>query len=449
MFSNFLLERFEESRKSSAVIWQDEEYSYEWLVECIHTYKTKIKEYEGLEHSVVSLAADYSPYSIAMLLALLDLGCIVVPIHDSLVEAKKIEYHEIAEVEQYVKMTEDRFEISKIRVSPVQNELLVRLKDQKHPGLVLFSSGTTGRSKAVVHDFTLLLQKFNEKRKAKRIIPFMLFDHIGGVNTLFQVLSSTGCLVLVQDRTPYEVGKTIEKHKVQALPVSPTFINLLLISETYRKYDLSSLETISYGSEVMQESTLKKINELFPQIKIFQTYGLSELGVLNSKSKNADSLWIKVWGEGVNTRIVDGILQIKSNTTMIGYINAPSPFTEDGWLITGDMVEQDGEFIKILGRKSEMINVGGEKVFPAEVESVLQLMSGVEDVAVSSAPNPITGQIVKAVIKLNTNESLGEFRMRMRRFCKDKLPPYKIPQKIEFTSETMYTDRFKKNRKLV
>ncbi|PFI05379.1 AMP-binding enzyme, partial [Bacillus cereus] len=101
---------------------------------------------------------------------------------------------------------------------------------------------------------------------------------------------------------------------------------------------------------------------------------------------------------------------IKSMSTMIGYINAPSPFTKDGWLMTGDMVEVDGDYIKILGRKSLIINIGGEKVFPAEVENVIQLMDRVEEVAVVGEKNAITGQMVKAVVKLSTNESVSEFR---------------------------------------
>ena len=131
---------------------------------------------------------------------------------------------------------------------------------------------------------------------------------------------------------------------------------------------------------------------------------------------------------------------------MMGYLNAPSPFTEDGWFITGDAVEVDGEYIRILGRKSEVINVGGEKVFPAEVESVLQMMESVEDVAVSSEPNPLTGQIVKAQVKLNTGETVSEFRKRMREFCRDKLTNYKIPQKVLLVSEEMHGERFKKMR---
>ncbi len=107
----------------------------------------------------------------------------------------------------------------------------------------------------------------------------------------------------------------------------------------------------------------------------------------------------------------------------------------------------DGEYIRILGRKSELINVGGEKVYPAEVESVLQLMPGVEDVAVSGEANPITGQIVKARVKLGSAEGLVDFRKRMFEFCRDKLPRFKIPQKIELVADAMHGERFKKMRR--
>jgi acyl-CoA synthetase (AMP-forming)/AMP-acid ligase II len=197
----------------------------------------------------------------------------------------------------------------------------------------------------------------------------------------------------------------------------------------------------------MPESTLKRFHELFPDIKLLQTYGLSEVGILRSKSKSSDSLWVKVGGEGFDTRVVDGMLEIKAKSAMLGYLNAPSPFTEDGWFITGDAVEVDGEYIRILGRKSEIINVGGEKVYPAEVESVIQRMDGVEDIAVMSESNPITGQIVKAKVKLNTSESLQEFRKRMREYCKGKLTKFKVPQKVELIKETLHGDRFKKMRR--
>jgi acyl-CoA synthetase (AMP-forming)/AMP-acid ligase II len=140
------------------------------------------------------------------------------------------------------------------------------------------------------------------------------------------------------------------------------------------------------------------------------------------------------------------MLEIKAKSAMLGYLNAEDPFTEDGWFKTGDAVEVDGEYFRILGRTSELINVGGEKVYPAEVESILQLMDGVEDAAVVSAPNPITGQVVTARVKLTTGETVSEFRKRMHGFCRGKLDRYKIPQKIALVEEAMHGDRFKKMR---
>jgi acyl-CoA synthetase (AMP-forming)/AMP-acid ligase II len=205
---------------------------------------------------------------------------------------------------------------------------------------------------------------------------------------------------------------------------------------------------VTYGTEVMPESTLKRFHAAFPQVKLLQTYGLSEVGILRSKSKSSDSLWVKVGGEGFETRVVDGMLEIKAKSAMLGYLNHPSPFTADGWFKTGDAVEVDGEYLRILGRKSELINVGGEKVYPAEVESVLQLMEGVEDVAVTGQPHPLTGQIVFARVKLSTAESLAEFRVRMRQFCQDKLPRYAVPQKVELVEESLHGERFKKMRRI-
>jgi acyl-CoA synthetase (AMP-forming)/AMP-acid ligase II len=234
---------------------------------------------------------------------------------------------------------------------------------------------------------------------------------------------------------------------VQLLPTSPTFINLLLVSGAYRSYDLSSLELISYGTEVMPASTLERLNRALPNVKALQTYGLSELGILRSKSRSSDSLWVKVGGEGFETRVVDGMLEIKAQSAMLGYLNAPSPFTKDGWFITGDAVEVDGEYIKILGRKSELINVGGEKVYPAEVESVLQLMEGVADVAVHGERHPITGQIVVARVQLDRPEELADFRRRLRAHCQDRLARFAVPQKILVSEAPIHGERFKKIRR--
>lgn len=445
MIIDFLLERFRASDSKDVVVWRDRAFSYGWLLEAVERWSERLREEKLPEGAVVSLEADFSPNAIAVMLALIEHRCVIVPLTSS-VEVQKPAFRAIAEVEQRIEIDEQDQAAFHDHSTVARHEILRRLRQEAHPGLVLFSSGSSGKPKAAVHDFVALLEKFKVPRHSKRTMAFMLFDHIGGVNTLLYVLSNAGCVVTVPMRTPDVVCEAIEKYKVQILPTSPTFINLLLLSEAYRRYNLSSLELVTYGTEVMQESTLKRFHQLFPDVRLQQTYGLSEVGILRSKSKSSDSLWVKVGGEGFETRVVDGTLQIKARSAMLGYLNHPTPFTEDGWFKTGDAVEVDGEYIRILGRQSDLINVGGEKVFPAEVESVVLTMEGVEDVAVRGVPSPITGQMIEARVKLGRAESLREFQKRMRIYCRDKLARYKIPQKTVLVDEAMHGERFKKMR---
>ena len=198
----------------------------------------------------------------------------------------------------------------------------------------------------------------------------------------------------------------------------------------------------------MPESTLGRLNLIFPDVTLAQSYGTSELGVPRVKSFDSRSTWIRIGGEGFETRVVDGQLEVRSGTAMMGYLNAPSPFDKEGWYATGDAVETDptGEFYRILGRRSELINVGGEKVAPAEVESVLMGAENVMDVMVGSAPNPILGKMIVARVVLRSPEPLVELSRRLRVFCQGKLSNYQIPVKFEIVNEFEQTSSGKRWR---
>jgi long-chain acyl-CoA synthetase len=136
---------------------------------------------------------------------------------------------------------------------------------------------------------------------------------------------------------------------------------------------------------------------------------------------------------------------------MLGYLNAPSPFTRDGWLNTGDAVECDGDYIRILGRTSEIINVGGEKVYPAEVESVIQERDDVAEVTVYGERNAITGQMVCArvtpTLELGSDQ-VADFVADLKRYCRARLKPYQVPVRIQLKSEAQHNARFKRVRRL-
>jgi acyl-coenzyme A synthetase/AMP-(fatty) acid ligase len=435
-----------EWKSAPALVWADEVATYGEILELVELWQAHLDEHGVERGQVVALRGDYSPRACALLLALIDRGAIIVPLTEA-AEAHRQEFLTIAEVEIVISFDEtDGWALQKRDVI-ASNPLTLQLRAMDEPGLVLFSSGSTGKSKAALHSFSALLEKFKVGRHRMCTLTFLLLDHIGGINTLLYTLSNGGVVVSVRSRDPEVVCRAIERYQVELLPTSPTFLNLLLISEAYKRYDLSSLKLVTYGTEVMPESTLQRIHQLLPDARLLQTYGLSELGILRSKSKDSGSLWVKVGGEGFETKVVDGVLWVRAQSAMLGYLNAPSPFDEEGWMNTGDMVEVDGEYIRILGRKSEIINVGGQKVYPAEVESVLLQMDNVKDVVVVGEKNPITGHIVTARINLFEPEEPQNFKKRMRVFCRDKLASYKIPVKVEISGQKQFNARYKRMRR--
>lgn len=441
----WLFDIFEDHPTAPCIVSGDQPFTYGWLLESISQWRTRFIQMDLNPGTIVALQGDFSPQMVGALLALIDHSAVVVPLSPS-AGPQQNEFMEIAEVQVAIRPSlHGSHEIQRVEREPA-NELSRKLIASGHPGLVLFSSGSTGKSKAALHDFIPLLEKFKSPRRAMKVLTFLMIDHIGGINTLFYVLSNAGTAVAIADRDPDSVCAAIERHKVELLPTSPTFLNLLLMSEAYTRHDLSSLRLITYGTEMMPESTLKKLHELFPQTRIQQTYGLSELGILRSKSQDSDSLWVQVGGEDFDVKVKDGTLWVKARCAMMGYLNAPSPFDAEGWLDTGDLVEQNGDYVRFLGRRSEIINVGGRKVYPAEVENVLLQIENIKDATVRGERNPIMGNIVVARINLTEPEERTSVHRRVREFCRSRLEPYKVPVKVEIVEGNQFTGRFKKSR---
>lgn len=428
-----------------AIIANEQEFSYEQLRQKIIELENELFETKKITPgTIIAIKGDYSFDTISLFFTLSANQCIIVPLPDK----NQDEVIRIAQVEFIINVN-DSFKITKTE-NTVDHDLLLDLKKEKHSGMILFSSGSAGTPKANVRDLSLYFSNFSSiKAKPKRTIVFMLFDHIGGINSMLFILSSGGTIVTLKDRLPETVLSAIDKYNVQALPTTPTFLNLLLLNESYKNYDISSLETISYGAEPMPEYTLRKFNSLFPNIKLLQTYGLSEIGIFKSESKASDSIWMKIGGKGFTYRIQSGLLEVKAPSQMKGYLNAPNPFTEDGWFKTGDIAEVEGDYIRILGRQSELINVGGEKVYPSEIEGVIHQMDGIVDVLICGIPNAIVGNLIKATVKLSTGENKSEFRKRMKEYLADRLPNHKIPSKLEITDKDFHGARYKKTRKLI
>ena len=443
---DFIVDRLRHRGQAPCLVWQGQEISASMLVESIEIIEARL-ESEGLNPGdVVMLVGDFSPQAVAWLLALVRRRAIIVPALPSALD-RPDEYAGVAQPKWRVtvdgpggKACIEQFPV------PTDHAHYQVLRQRGVTGLVLFTSGSTGQPKGVVHDFSSLLEKFRPSRKAYRMIAFLMFDHWGGLNTLFHGLSSGSVMVFPDTRMPDHICELIERYTVELLPTSPTFLNLLIMSGAHRRHNLSSLQLITYGAEPMPSATLAAVRKALPEVDMRQTYGLIELGVMRAKSLSNDSLWVKIGGDGYQTRIVDGLLEIKADAAMLGYLNAVSPFTDDGWFMTGDAVEERDGYYRIRGRASELVNVGGEKVYPAEVESVLLEFEKIEDAVVYGEPNPVTGAIVCADVLLHCETDVRDMRRQIKRHCAEHLEVFKVPVRIKFISGDLHGERMKRRR---
>jgi acyl-CoA synthetase (AMP-forming)/AMP-acid ligase II len=444
---NWINKLTDNNNNHTAVIFNEREFSYSDLSNQINTYY-KVLSNNIPKGKIIAILSDYNFESIALFFALYLNKNIIVPITSS-ISSEIDERCEVSKVNYKIYINNGELNFIEFYKADDSYLLIQELQNSFISGLILFSSGSSGKPKAMVHNLDNLIDSFNNKKNKNLVfLIFLMFDHIGGLNTLLNCLSMGVTMVFPNKREPEHICSLIEKYNVNILPTSPTFLNLILISGDYVKYDLTSLKLITYGTEPMPESLLLKLIDIMPNIKFLQTFGTSETGISQVSSKSSTSNLIKFEGSETEYKVFKGELWIRSKTQILGYLNSSmDKFTTDGWFKTGDLVEESsGGYYKIIGRNSEIINVGGEKVLPIEVESVLFLMSEIIDCVVFGEANPITGQMVVARIRYKDELNALQIKKKITLFCSDKLERYKIPVKILLMDELEFSDRFKKKR---
>ena len=442
---NNMVDKFKDNAQI-AIIYDGKKYSYNELYIKIKEIESFIKD-KIKSGEVVAILADYSFVSIALFFALYENKNIIAPITST---SKKEIDGKVKESfsTKIINLENENLVITNIK-SEASHKIINDLQTSKCAGLILFSSGSTGAPKAMIHNLDTLVDSYGDKKQKQiNMLVFLMFDHIGGINTMLNILSMNATMIIPQNRNADDICQLIEEYKIAVLPSSPTFLNLILINRSYEKYDLSSLRMITYGTETMPEGLLGRLKAVFSKVRFLQTFGTSETGIAATSSKSSSSTFMKIDDENLEYKIVDNELWLRSKTQILGYLNrSMESFTNDGWFKTGDLVELDNEgFIKIIGRNKEIINVGGQKVLPSEVESVLLGMDEIEDCLVYGEQNAITGQSVSCDVVLKSGVKADGLKILVRKFCKDKLDSFKIPTRVNVVQKTEFTERFKKSR---
>ncbi len=442
-----ITKKFKLNPSNTAIIDNKNTWTYKLLSDKIEKYQKQL-ERKTEAGAVVCLATPVSFNAISLFFALFENNNIIF-IDPNAEKSRSTYQRSVANYTDYLItiQADDDLTISKNHNKQYNHKLIKTLRESKNAGLILASSGTTGEPKVMLHDLDRLVNSYpNNKIKNLRIISLLGFDHIGGLDIILRALWNHSTLVLTSSFDPEIVCRLIEKYAIDVLPGSPSFFRSLLISEAFSNFDLSSVKVIGFGSEPMPQATLLRLKEVFPAAKMQQKFGTSETNAIRIQNSNENPLSFKINKNDANYIIVNNELWIKSSAQILGYLSDEhNHLIEKGWFRTGDIVEEkkDGS-LQIIGRLNDIINVGGEKVLPSEVEDCIMTVPGVKDCKVFGQPNPITGKSVNAEVV--TNEDFNALKKRIMKNCRDNLEAFKIPTRIKQVDSIDMTSRLKRKR---
>ena len=436
--------------RAGCELWRDDAGALVWLqfgaaVEAVRRHCVEARIAPG---EIVVTSGEPTIESLSWIFGAAAVGAVVAPL-------RRERLGEVQAWKEFVEIGWNVWDGKIVRVgegthSKMAADLLGELRARNHPGLILATGGTTGTPKLVLHDLTALLATVPVKEaRARRTLPLMRFDHIGGLDMAWRALAGQQVLIAPpHELTPEMVGATIERHQVEVLPATPSFLNLLLLAGIHRTHDLSSLKVVPYGAEPMPAGLLARLREALPNVEFVQRFGTSETGALPVRESGA-GLLLRDDRPGFAWKVEDEELWVRSPARALGYLSGNfSGFDSAGWFRTGDVAEQlpDGT-IRVLGRRQELINVGGEKVLPSEVESVLLTHPLVADCRVGAAPSTVLGQVVAAEIVWRGPEvDAVSVKRLLHTFASGLLARHKLPTVVRLVSAVTTTRNMKKNR---
>ncbi|MGF1938492.1 MAG: thioester reductase domain-containing protein [Nostoc sp. ChiQUE02] len=333
----------------------------------------------------------------------------------------------------------------------------VQINLQEDLVALLYSSGTTGMPKGVMHTHHTFVSNFHQFQscepvsEADAVIGVLPFFHAYGMVMLNYSLAC-GATVVTMPRFDLEVFLSlIEKHKITRIHIVPPILLALAKQPLVDKYDLSSLRVLTSGAAPLSHQLIEECEQRLANCVVKQAYGTSETFVTTYTPDERHKIKPGSVGQclpHVECQIIDvdtqqplgvnqpGELWVRGPQIMKGYLNNPdataNTIDRDGWYHTGDIVyiDEDGYFY-IVNRIKELIKCNGYSIAPAELEAVLLSHPAVADACVVKSPHPSSGEVPKAFVVLKaaaTPEQIMEF-------VAGQVAPHKTIRRLEFVDK--------------
>ena len=307
---------------------------------------------------------------------------------------------------------------------------------------VLLTSGTTGVPKLVAHDVASLTAPIKAGAGAPVWGTFYDIRRYGGLQIFFRAVVGGGSLILSSAGEPVaEHLARLAARGVTHLSGTPSHWWRVLMGQAAQAI---APRYVRLSGEIAGQAVLDNLRAAYPRAGLGHAYATTEAGVgfeVDDGLEGFPAHFVAAGDGDVDIRVEDGSLRLRSARTASGYVGtgAPALLDQNGFVDTGDMVERRGARYYFVGRKDGIINVGGLKVHPEEVEAVINRHAGVQGSLVKARKSPITGAIVVADVVLKESpygRDAGPLTAAMEReiidICRRDLAPYKVPAAIRF-----------------
>jgi acyl-CoA synthetase (AMP-forming)/AMP-acid ligase II len=329
------------------------------------------------------------------------------------------------------------FDVQTSSTSPVYLPNLsesVKIKSKKVDSLentvetrwIIYTSGTTGKPKPINHSFYSLTKRI--KRRATDSIANwgLVYEptKMAGIQVVVQALVAGSNLIApdVEQSVQQKISFLIANN-CNHLSATPTFWRQVLRSEQSENL---RLKQITIGGEICDQKLLDSLSLKFRGVRISQVYASTELGPLFSVTDGKAGFPADLLGTEVDGKV----FEIRDGLLFVGFSGEKEARRE--WFNTQDYVRQIGDRVYFLGRESNWVNVGGNKVWLNQVENVIRTHPNIEDALVASIPSEITGSLLTA--KVVTNSTEEEFVRILRKWLSERLPRYQMPATIKIVT---------------
>jgi len=343
---------------------------------------------------------------------------------------------------------------------------------------IVYTSGSTGNPKGVMMTHLNMssaassIIRYLENRESDIVLDVLPLSFDYGLYQVIMAFMFGGTVILEKSFAyPYVVIDKIIKEKVTGLPIVPTILAILLQLKNLDKCDFQHLRYISNTGAALPVHHIKQLRELFPRVKIYSMYGLTECkrvsylppeeidnrpASVGKGMPNEEVYIVTESGERAGPGVV-GELVVRGSNVMRGYWKSPEDtdrVLKDGRypgekvLYTGDLFRMDEEgYLYFVARKDDLIKTKGERVSPKEVENVLHEINGVAEAAVIGVPDEILGSAIKAFIVAGGENTITE--KDIIKYCQDNLEAFMVPKYVVFVDSFAKTSSGKIDKKVL